>query len=91
MTKYSSDRSALWFTAGCRTREEMKPSERVVLAPFAQKSADPRGRECSELNPDYGRTILVEAGAMDEEPEISASLASDQFILWPARRVRSEK
>src|ERR1043166_399537 len=25
---------------------------------------------------------------MDEEPEISASLASDQFILWPARRCR---
>ena len=92
MTKYSSDRRALRLTAGCRTREEMKSSERAVLAPFAQKSADSRGQECSELNHDYGATILVEAAAMDEE-RLSALLSfrlpsSERMERKGARQIR---
>ena len=34
--------------AFCKTREEMEASERAVLAPFAEKSGDSRGREYSE-------------------------------------------
>jgi len=53
VTKYSSDRRALRLAARCRTREEMETSERAVLAPFAQKSGDSRGRKYSERSHSY--------------------------------------
>ncbi len=53
MTKYSSDRRASRLTAFCRTREEMEASERAVLAPYAQKSGDSRGREHSDPSHSY--------------------------------------
>jgi dGTPase len=36
------------LTASCKTREEMEAGERAVLAPFAEKSGDSRGRRYSE-------------------------------------------
>jgi dGTPase len=48
VTKHSSDPRALRLTALCKTREEMEASERAVLAPFATKSGDSRGRKYSE-------------------------------------------
>jgi len=39
--------------AFCKTREEMEASERAVLAPFAEKSGDSRGREYSEPSHSY--------------------------------------
>ena len=48
MTKHSSDPRARRLTTFCKTREEMEASERAVLAPFAEKSGDSRGRKYSE-------------------------------------------
>lgn len=53
MTKHSSDSTALRLTAFYKTREEMEASERVVLAPFAEKSGDSRGRKHSEPSHSY--------------------------------------
>ena len=53
MTKHSSDVRAPRLTAFCKTREEMEASERAVLAPFAEKSGDSRGRECPEPSHGY--------------------------------------
>ena len=53
MTKHSSDVRAPRLTAFCKTREEMEASERAVLAPFAEKSGDSRGRECPEPSHAY--------------------------------------
>jgi dGTPase len=39
--------------AGWKTREQMEASERAVLAPFAQKSSDSRGRKYPELSHAY--------------------------------------
>jgi len=50
VTKHSSDPRAPRLAALCRTREEMEASERAVLAPFAEKSGDSRGRECPEAS-----------------------------------------
>ena len=48
MTKHSSEPQAARLTAFCKTREEMEAGERAVLAPFAEKSGDSRGRQYSE-------------------------------------------
>jgi len=53
VTKHSSDVRAPRLTAFCKTREEMEASERAVLAPFAEKSGDSRGRECPEPSHGY--------------------------------------
>jgi dGTPase len=53
VTKHSSDPRAPRFTAFCKTREEMEASERTVLAPFAEKSGDSRGRKYSEPSHSY--------------------------------------
>jgi dGTPase len=43
VTKHSPERQAFF-----KTREEMKVSKRAVLAPFAEKSSDSRGRKYLE-------------------------------------------
>ena len=48
MTKHSPEPQAARLTAFCKTREEMEAGERAVLAPFAEKSGDSRGRQYSE-------------------------------------------
>ena len=48
MTKHSPESQAARLTAFCKTREEMEAGERAVLAPFAEKSGDSRGRQYSE-------------------------------------------
>src|SRR5947209_18000973 len=48
MTKHSSELETPGLTVLCNTREEMKAGERAVLAPFAEKSGDSRGRQYSE-------------------------------------------
>jgi dGTPase len=53
VTKNSSDPRAPRLAAFCRTREEMEASERAVLAPFAEKSGDSRGRKHSEPSHSY--------------------------------------
>jgi len=53
VAKHSSDRPASRRTAFCKTREEMEASERTVLAPFAEKSGDSRGRKYPEPHHDY--------------------------------------
>jgi dGTPase len=53
VTKHSSDFLAPRLTAFCKTREEMEATERAVLAPFAEKSGDSRGREYSEPSHSY--------------------------------------
>jgi dGTPase len=50
VTKHSSDPRAPRLAGFCRTREEMEASERTVLAPFAEKSGDSRGREFPETS-----------------------------------------
>jgi dGTPase len=44
---------ALQATAFCKTRQEMEATERAVLAPFAEKSGDSRGRKYSETSHSY--------------------------------------
>ena len=53
MTKHSSDAQGQRVAAQWKTREKMEASERAVLAPFAQKSGDSRGREHAELSHSY--------------------------------------
>jgi dGTPase len=53
VTKHSSDFLAPRLTAFCKPREEMEATERAVLAPFAEKSGDSRGREYSEPSHSY--------------------------------------
>ena len=48
MTKHSSELETPRLTVFCKTREEMEAGERAVLAPFAEKSGDSRGRQYSE-------------------------------------------
>ena len=48
MTKHSSEPPAPRLALFFKTREEMEASERAVLAPFAEKSGDSRGRQNSE-------------------------------------------
>jgi len=53
VTKHSSDAQGQRVAAQWKTREKMEASERAVLAPFAQKSGDSRGREHAELSHSY--------------------------------------
>ena len=48
MTKNSSDSGAARLPSDWKTREEMEAAERDVLASFAEKSGDSRGRKYSE-------------------------------------------
>src|SRR2546421_251347 len=48
VTKHSSELETPRLTVFCKTREEMEAGERAVLAPFAEKSGDSRGRQYSE-------------------------------------------
>ena len=48
VTKHSSKLETPRLTVFCKTREEMEAGERAVLAPFAEKSGDSRGRQYSE-------------------------------------------
>ena len=53
MTEYSSDLRRLRVPAVSKTREQMEKGERVLLAPFAQKSGDSRGRKYPEPSHAY--------------------------------------
>jgi dGTPase len=53
VTKYSSDALSQSFAARWKTREQMETTERAVLAPFAQKSGESRGREYPEPSHSY--------------------------------------
>jgi dGTPase len=53
VTNHSSDLQASRLTAFWKTREEMEATERAVLAPFAEKSRDSRGRKYSETSHSY--------------------------------------
>ena len=53
MTKLSSDPRVRRLAAFCKSREEMEATECAVLAPFAQKSGDSRGRNYSEPSHAY--------------------------------------
>jgi dGTPase len=48
VTKHSPEPPAPRLAPFFKTREEMEASERAVLAPFAEKSGDSRGRQYSE-------------------------------------------
>jgi len=48
VTKHSPEPPAARLALFFKTREEMEASERAVLAPFAEKSGDSRGRQNSE-------------------------------------------
>jgi dGTPase len=48
VTKHSPEPPATRLALFFKTREEMEASERAVLAPFAEKSGDSRGRQNSE-------------------------------------------
>ncbi len=48
MTEHSTELETPRLTVFCKTREEMEAGERAVLAPFAEKSGDSRGRQYSE-------------------------------------------
>jgi dGTPase len=48
VSRHSSEPRAPRLKAFCKTREGMEASERAVLAPFAEKSGDSRGRKYSE-------------------------------------------
>jgi len=50
VTKHSSELETPRLTVFCKTREEMEGGEHAVLAPFAEKSGDSRGRQYSELS-----------------------------------------
>ena len=53
MTNHSADFHGPGRTAFWKTREEMQATERAVLAPFAEKSGDSRGRKYSEPSHSY--------------------------------------
>jgi dGTPase len=48
VTKHSPEPHAARLTAFCKPREEMEAGERAMLAPFAEKSGNSRGRQYSE-------------------------------------------
>jgi len=48
VSTHSSDARVARLTAVSKTREEMEATERTMLAPFAEKSGDSRGRKYSE-------------------------------------------
>lgn len=53
MTEYSSDLRRLRVPAVSKTRQQMEEGERALLAPFAQKSGDSRGRKYPEQSHAY--------------------------------------
>lgn len=53
MTKHSPEPPTPGLALFFKTREEMEASERAVLAPFAEKSGDSRGRQYSEPSHAY--------------------------------------
>jgi len=53
VTNHSADFQGPGLTAFWKTREEMQATERAVLAPFAEKSGDSRGRKYSEPSHSY--------------------------------------
>src|SRR5919109_3851045 len=53
VAKYSHDPRVARLAALWKTRVEMEASERAVLAPYAQKSGDSRGRQYSEPSHSY--------------------------------------
>jgi dGTPase len=53
VTKHSSDPRVRRLAAFCKSREEMEATECAVLAPFAQKTGDSRGRNYSESSHAY--------------------------------------
>ena len=53
MSTHSSDARVARLTAVSKTREEMEATERTMLAPFAEKSGDSRGRKYSEPSHPY--------------------------------------
>jgi len=53
VTNHSADFRDPGLTAFWKTREEMEATERAVLAPFAEKSGDSRGRKYSEPSHSY--------------------------------------
>jgi dGTPase len=53
VTNLSADFRDPSLTAFWKTREEMEATERAVLAPFAEKSGDSRGRKYSEPSHSY--------------------------------------
>ena len=53
MTKHSPEAAEARLAPFFKTREEMEASERALLAPFAEKSGDSRGRQYSEPSHRY--------------------------------------
>ena len=53
MTNHSADFKGPGLTVFWKIREEMEATERAVLAPFAEKSGDSRGRKYSEPSHSY--------------------------------------
>jgi len=53
VTNHSADFQGPGLTAFWKTREEMQATERAVLAPFAEKSGDSRGRKYAEPSHSY--------------------------------------
>lgn len=53
VTEHSSDLWRLRVPAVSKTREQMEEGERALLATFAQKSGDSRGRKCAEPSHAY--------------------------------------
>jgi len=53
VTEHSSDPWRPRVPALSKTREQMEEGERALLAPFAQKSGDSRGRKCAEPSHAY--------------------------------------
>jgi dGTPase len=53
VTEHSSDPGRLRVPAVSKTREQMEEGERALLAPFAQKSGDSRGRKYPEPSHSY--------------------------------------
>src|SRR5256712_13888839 len=49
----SAGKSLVVSVTNCKTREEMEATERAVLAPFAEKSGESRGRKYSEPSHTY--------------------------------------
>src|ERR1700741_410056 len=68
-TEHSSDPWRLRVPALSKTREQMEEGERALLAPFAQKSGDSRGRKCAEPSHGYrtefqrDRARIIHSGA----------------------------